>query len=620
MVLDRINGPNDIKNIDREDYKELANEIRRFLVNKISKTGGHVSSNLGVVELTMALHLCLDFPKDKLIWDVGHQAYTHKVLTGRKDGFETLRQFEGMSGFPKRKESDSDSFDTGHSSTSISVALGFAKARDLSCGDHKVYAVIGDGALSGGMAYEALNNAARLKSNMVIVLNDNNMSISENVGGMATYLGKLRTNVRYQGLKDAVQSSLEQIPHGDAIISKIKKSKDLVKRVMIRSMLFEDMGLTYIGPIDGHNIDQLVTAFQSASQLQEAVIVHVVTKKGKGYKLAQNNPAKFHGIGPFHVKTGEEKNQTPKVTYTQIFSEALIDLARKNEKITAITAAMPSGTGLQAFKKKFPNRFFDVGIAEEHAVTFAAGLAAGGFKPVVAIYSTFLQRSYDQILHDVCISNLPVIFAVDRAGIVGNDGETHQGIFDLSFLTSIPNLTVISPKNDWEMAAMLEYAVEMDGPVAIRYPRGNVYQGLQEFKEPIAYGKSEELYKESGIVLLAVGNMVQTAVEVREQLKRRGYQVSLVNVRFISPLDEELLHDLVLNHNLFVTLEENIESGGFGMHISGFLCKYNYMSVEQINISVPNQYVEHGDTEVLKERLGLDCQSIVDKICDGIIS
>ena len=463
-LLDKINEPNDIKKIDSKDYKILAKEIRQFLVHKISMTGGHLSSNLGAVELTMALHLCLDFPNDHLVWDVGHQSYTHKLLTGRKAGFDTLRQFGGMSGFPKRSESDCDAFDTGHSSTSISLALGMAKARDLKNEKSRVFAVIGDGALSGGMAFEALNNAARLKSNLVIVLNDNQMSISKNVGGMSNYLGNIRTNTNYTGLKEDVENRLRSMSHiGNVLADHIKGAKDIVKRLFVPGMLFEDMGITYIGPIDGHDVRQMVNAFENASKLQKAVIVHVCTKKGKGYLPAENDPSAFHGVAPFKPSDGSLKNKEKQLTYTSVFSKKIVELADRDENIAAISAAMPSGTGLSAMAAKYPNRFFDVGIAEEHAVTFAAGLAAMGMKPVVAIYSTFFQRAYDQIIHDVCIGKLPVVFAVDRAGLVGSDGETHQGIFDISYFNSMPNMTVMAPKNVWELDKMLEFAVNFDG-------------------------------------------------------------------------------------------------------------------------------------------------------------
>ena len=471
-ILDRINKPNDIKEVSPAQYNRLAKEIRHFLLHRVSEHGGHLASNLGAVELTMALHLFLDFPKDKLIWDVGHQAYVHKILTGRKEGFYTLREFEGMSGFPKRKESDCDAFDTGHSSTSISVANGLVSARELSGGDEKIVAVIGDGALSGGMAMEALNNVGKLESNLIIVLNDNNMSISENVGGMANYLAKIRSNTAYTGFKGGLEDALNKLPEvGSKIVRRLKQSKDSIKHLFIRGMYFEDLDITYIGPIDGHDIEQMRRALETAAKMPKAVLVHVVTKKGKGYEPAETDPGRFHGVEPFALKTGEVLRPSKGVSYTKMFSDTMVELGEQNKKVVGITAAMPTGTGLTDFANKYPDRFFDVGIAEEHAVTFAAGMAAGGYHPVVAVYSTFLQRAYDQILHDVCIGNLPVTFAVDRAGIVGKDGETHQGVFDLSYLAHIPNLTVMAPKSTLELKDMLFYAASCEFPVAIRYPR-----------------------------------------------------------------------------------------------------------------------------------------------------
>lgn len=614
-ILDQIQKPNDIKQIDKTKYKKLAEEIRHFLVDRISKTGGHLASNLGVVELTMALHLELNFPEDKLVWDVGHQAYTHKILTGRKGEFTQLRMHGGLSGFPKRKESDCDAFVTGHSSTSISAALGMAVARDLESKEHRVVAVIGDGALSGGMAYEALNNAARLNSNLVIILNDNNMSISENVGGMAAYLGKIRANKKYQLLKDDVENVLLSVPKvGERIVRKIKQSKDSIKRLMIAGMLFEDMGITYFGPIDGHNIDQLRLAIDSALKMQEAVIVHVITKKGKGYPLAEKNPANFHGVEPFYPKTGESKSKKKVCTYTDVFKTSLVKLANENDKIVAITAAMPSGTGLDVFREQFPKRFFDVGIAEEHAVTFAAGLATQGMKPVVAIYSTFLQRSYDQILHDICIDRLPVVFAIDRAGIVGNDGETHQGIFDISYLMNIPNMVIMAPKNGVELREMLSFAIQYEGPISIRFPKGEIYQGLEGYQEKIVLGKSELIYQESEILLLAVGTMVRIAEEVRILLKKKGFFVSFVNVRFIKPFDETLLLSLCKGHEVIVTLEENVALGGFGQMVDGLLNKNHMGDRKHINISLPDQFIEHGTTEELFDKYGLSALKVVEKI------
>ena len=513
MIIEMIQKENDIKKLDHTQLKELAEEIRGFLLDKISCTGGHLASNLGVVELTMALHLTLDFPQDKLIWDVGHQSYTHKLLTGRKDGFDDLRKYGGMSGFPKRKESECDAFDTGHSSTSISAGLGYVAARELKGEKYNVVSVIGDGAMTGGMAFEALNNASRLKSNFIIVLNDNNMSISENVGGVSKYLGCLRTAQAYTDLKKGVEDTLKKIPGtGDRIVSRLKKTKSGIKQLFVPGMFFEDMDITYLGPVDGHDVKEMVRVFNEAKRVDHAVLVHVLTKKGKGYLPAEENPAKFHGTGPFHLETGDAKESKGADTYTEVFSKVLLDIAKKDERIVAITAAMADGTGLTPFAKHFPNRFFDVGIAEEHAMTFAAGLAAGGMKPIFAVYSSFLQRAYDQTLHDVCLQNLPVVFAIDRAGLVGNDGETHQGLFDLAYLSGIPNMTVMSPKNKWEFADMIRFAIEFQGPIALRYPRGMAYDGLQEFRAPIVYGKSEVIYEEQDIAVFAVGHMMELSL------------------------------------------------------------------------------------------------------------
>lgn len=618
-ILDKINKPNDIKNIDPQDYRKLANEIRSFLVEKVSKTGGHLASNLGVVELTMALHLFLNFPKDKLIWDVGHQSYTHKLLTGRKDKFDSLRQLDGISGFPKMKESECDAFDTGHSSTAVSAALGMVKARDLKGEDKKIVAVLGDGALTGGMAFEAINNAGRLKSNMIIILNDNNMSISQNVGGMANYLAKLRTNTKYTEFKENMENTLtKRIPGGKDVVNILKRSKDAVKYFMLPSMFFEDMGLTYIGPIDGYNIDDILSALSTAQKAKKAVVIHVITKKGKGYVPAETHPSRFHATPPFCVDNGEPVGHENGITYTQAFSSSLINIAKQNEKVVAITAAMPYGTGLGAFKKHFPERFFDVGIAEGHAVTFAAGMSAEGFRPVVAIYSTFLQRAYDQIIHDVCINKLPVVFAIDRAGLNGGDGETHQGTLDMSFLSNIPNMVVMAPKNKWELGMMLEFALSYDGPVAIRYPKGEAYLGLIESNEPIIYGKSEIIQKERNIAILAVGSMVKTAVNVTELLKTQGKEVTLVNVRFVSPIDYEMLEELSNNHNIFITIEENIRTGGYGQQVSDYLCNYNKQTIRHINFSIPERFIPQGGVNVLYERLGIDAQSIFERILDEL--
>ncbi len=611
MILEMIQKENDIKKLDEEQLKELSGEIRQFLIEKISRTGGHLASNLGVVELTMALHLTLDFPEDKLIWDVGHQSYTHKLLTGRKDGFDDLRKYGGMSGFPKRKESACDAFDTGHSSTSISAGLGYVAARELRGEKHSVVSVIGDGALTGGMAYEALNNASRLKSNFIIVLNDNNMSISENVGGMSKYLNGLRTAQAYTGLKKGVEDTLKRIPGtGDRIVNQIRKTKSGIKQLFVPGMFFEDMDITYLGPVDGHDIRKLVKVLSEARRVDRAVLVHVITKKGKGYAPAEENPARFHGLGPFDIGTGEPVGAEETDSYTQVFSKVLVDIAKRDDKVAAITAAMADGTGLSAFSRRFPERFFDVGIAEEHAMTFAAGLAAGGMKPVFAVYSSFLQRAYDQTLHDVCLQDLPVVVAVDRAGLVGSDGETHQGVFDLSFLSTIPNMTVISPKNRWEMADMLRFAFDFGHPVAIRYPRGVAYEGMKKFRAPIEYGKSEVLYEEEDIVVIFVGHMAELADRVRRGIKDTGYSCSLVNARFVKPLDTSLLEELAKDHRLFVTIEENVLTGGFGEQVADYISRAG-LDVRVRSIGISDEYVEHGNVEVLRKEVGLDKDVIV---------
>jgi 1-deoxy-D-xylulose-5-phosphate synthase len=616
MLLDRITGPNEIKNIEKEDYTQLAEEIREFLIDKISLCGGHLASNLGVVELTMALHLCLTMPDDKIVWDVGHQSYTHKILTGRKEEFCKLRTYGGLSGFPKRRESECDPFGTGHSSTSISAALGIANGFELTGNDSTVVAVIGDGAFTGGMAYEALNNAARLKRNFIIVLNDNNMSISENVGGFSSYLAKIRTAKAYTDLKSGVKNTLNKIPTvGEKIVHQVDKTKSSLKQLMVPGMFFENMGITYLGPIDGHNISQMITVFQEAKKLNHAVLVHVITQKGKGYEFAEKRPSKFHGIEPFDKETGEVLQPKKKAGYTDIFSRVLCELAQKDERVTAITAAMADGTGLSRFSKMYPKRFFDVGIAEEHAVTFGAGLAAAGRKPYVAIYSSFLQRAYDQIIHDVCIQDLPVVFAIDRAGLVGGDGETHQGIFDLSYLNSIPNMSVFAPKNKYELADVLRFSLNFDGPLAIRYPRGEACSDFKEFRETIRYGKSEILYEEKDIALLAVGTMVQTAVEVRKMLKKEGYHVSVINARFTKPVDEECIEKLTQNHKLIVTMEENVLNGGFGEVVGRLVSNLN-TDTKVFSIGVPNFYLEHGSVEMLKKECGLDAAAVKAKVLE----
>ena len=617
MLLDKIVKENDIKKISPEKYELLAEEIREFLIKKISTTGGHLGSNLGAVELTMALHLALDLPEDKIIWDVGHQSYTHKLLTGRKSGFENLRKFGGMSGFPKRKESECDAFDTGHSSTSISAGLGLVKARDIKGENNTVVSVIGDGSLTGGMAYEALNNAARLESNFIIILNDNEMSISENVGGVSKYLNDIRTDDKYINLRNGIYNSLLDKKYGDPIIKAVRRTKNGLKHLFIPGMLFEDMGLTYLGPVNGHDVKGLVEVIGEAKKLKKAVIIHVKTQKGKGYEPAMRHPARFHGAEPFEIETGIPKNKKTKANYTDVFSTVMMKLGQRNEKVVAITAAMPDGTGLKRFSNVYPERFFDVGIAEQHAVTFAAGLAAGGMIPIVAVYSSFLQRAYDQVLHDVCIQNLPVVFAIDRAGLVGSDGETHQGIFDLSYLSSIPNMQVMAPKNKWELSDMMKFAVKFGAPIAVRYPRGEAYDGLPEYREPISYGKSEMIYEEKDIALLAVGSMVKTAVILREMLKEQGYSVTLVNGRFIKPIDTEMIDRLQKNHKLIVTMEENVASGGYGEKVLAYMNEKQYDN-DFMSVCIPDEYVEHGNVDLLKKEIGIDADSVMKRIVDRV--
>lgn len=613
MLLEQIKKENDIKNIAKEDWDKLAAEIREFLIEKISVTGGHLGSNLGAVELTMALHLALDLPEDKIVWDVGHQSYTHKLLTGRREGFENLRKYGGLSGFPKRKESECDCFDTGHSSTSISAGLGMVKARDIKGEKNTVVAVIGDGSLTGGMAYEAMNNASRLETNYIIILNDNNMSISENVGGVSKYLNNIRTADKYLNLRDSIYYSLRDKKNGAAMVEFVRRVKSGFKHLVIPGMFFEDMGLTYLGPVDGHDVKAMVKVINEAKKCKKAVLVHVMTNKGKGYEPAERHPARFHGAEPFDIATGLPKNKKLKANYTDVFSTVMIKLGQRNENVVAITAAMPDGTGLKRFQNMYPDRFFDVGIAEQHAVTFAAGLAAGGLTPVVAVYSSFLQRAYDQILHDVCIQNLPVVFAIDRAGIVGSDGETHQGIFDLSYLSSIPNMHIMAPKNKWELSDMMKFAVKFGAPIAVRYPRGEAYDGLEEYREPIVYGKSEMIFEEKDIALMAVGSMVKTAVEVREKLKEKGYNITLVNGRFVKPIDTDMIGKLSENHTLLVTMEENVESGGFGEKVRSYVDERKF-TMGVLNVCVPDEYVEHGNVELLRKEIGIDADSIVAKI------
>ena len=614
MILDKIKKPNDIHKIPLAEFPQLADEIRSFLIESVSRTGGHLASNLGVVELTLALHNVLDFPDDKLIWDVGHQAYTHKILTGRKGEFETLRKEGGLSGFPKRGESSCDSFDAGHSSDSISAGLGYVRARDLLGEKYHVVSVIGDGALTGGMAYEALNNAAELETNFIIVLNDNNMSISPNVGGMSNYLSALRTAEAYTGMKISINKAVKKIPHvGTAMVDAMRRTKSSIKQLFIPGMLFENMGLTYLGPVDGHNMRQMMRLFNEAKRVKGPVVVHVLTEKGRGYEPARRNPDMFHGIGPFDIKTGRLTQKENFPGYTDVFSEALCEIAEEEKKVVAITAAMPGGTGLKKFSQRYPKRFFDVGIAEEHAVSFAAGLALGGVIPVVAIYSSFLQRAVDQMLHDVCMQKLHVVFAIDRAGLVGADGETHQGNFDISYLGMMPGMTVMAPKNDWEQKEMLRFAVKAEGPVAIRYPRGNACQKFEEYQAPVEAGKSEVLHKGRNVAVLALGSMVEVCQEICEELEKDGIDSTFVNVRFVKPMDTALLDELTENHSLLVTVEENVENGGFGQHVCGYM-ETHHPGCQVLPIAIPDRFVAHGSVDSLREQLGLCTSAIVKKI------
>lgn len=618
MVLDQIKDVGDIKKLNEEELETLRVEIRQFLVESIAQTGGHLASNLGVVELTMALHLSFDPAVDKIIWDVGHQSYTHKILTGRKDGFATLREYGGMSGFPNTRESETDGFNTGHSSTSISVGLGLAEAREITGEHYHVISVIGDGALTGGMAFEALNNASHLKSNYIIVLNDNNMSISENVGGLNRYLSNFRTADAYMDLKDGVIQSLSKIPvYGERMVKKIRNAKSGIKQLFVPGMFFEEMGLMYLGPVDGSDIKQMRKVFSEAKRVRGPVIVHVLTHKGEGYGPAERHPARFHGTAPFDIETGVPLSKQSKAHYTDVFSTVMKKMGEREPKLVAITAAMEMGTGLKRFHNLYPERFFDVGIAEEHAVTFAAGLAKAGLKPVFAVYSSFLQRAFDQILHDVCLQKLPVVFAIDRAGLVGKDGATHQGIYDLSYLSAIPDLTIMAPKNKWELSDMLKFAIAADYPVAIRYPRGNACDLWKEQRASIVRGKSEILCEGEDVALFAIGAMVEIAWNVKEKLSNRGISATVINARFMAPLDEEAILSASEKYSLIVTMEENIASGGFGEHIAALLEREG-AKAGLLTIAIENRYVEHGDVETLRKVLGIDADTIAEKICEEL--
>ncbi len=613
--LDMVDSPKDLRVLSKVQLKLLAGEIRQKIINTVANTGGHLASSLGVVELTIALHYVFNSPEDKIVWDVGHQSYAHKLITGRNKRFHTLRQYKGLSGFPKREESIHDAFNTGHSSTAISAALGIAKARDLKKDNHKVIAVVGDGALTGGMAFEGLNQAGHLKSDLIVVLNDNEMSISKNVGALSLYLTKMITNPRYHKIRKKVESAIKRWVSSKAAERAIGL-EDTLRALSNPGMLFKEMGFKYFGTIDGHDLDKLIGALHNIKQIKGPVLLHVLTKKGKGYKFAEEDRARFHGIGAFNVENG--RNESSKVSYTDVFSDAMVGLGRENDKLIAITAAMRLGTGLLDFSKEFPERFFDVGIAEQHAVTFAAGLAANGFKPVVAVYSTFLQRAYDQIIHDVCLQKLPVVFAVDRGGLVGEDGATHHGCFDLSYLRHIPNMVVMSPKDENELRHMLKTAVSYNGPVAVRYPRGAISGvKLDEKLKKLEIGKGEVLKKGKDAVIFGINKYVYEALKAAKELEKEGINVCVVNSRFIKPLDEKLIAGLCRKIKKVVTIEENALQGGFGSAVLELLEKNN-IKADVRRIGIPDRFIEHGPVEVLREKIGLTKENIV-KVVKGML-
>lgn len=608
--------PNKIKKMDEEQMKVLASEIREFLISKISDTGGHLASNLGIVELSLALQKSFDSSKDRIIWDVGHQSYVHKILTGRMDKFDTLRQFKGLSGFPKTNESIHDAFDTGHSSTSISVLCGISKARDLMGEDYETVAVIGDGALTGGLAYEGLNNLGSLGSKSIVILNDNGMSIEANTGGISDHLSKLRVSKGYYKFKGGVKKTVKRIPKiGNSILHGAGRMRDVLKYALVDGVFFEEMGFTYFGPIDGHDIGAILDAIELAKIAQDPCVIHVMTKKGKGYKYAENNPNKYHGTDPFDIKTGKPLVTGSRKSYSKVFGEKLCELAKENSKICAVSAAMISGTGLEKFAGEFPERTFDVGIAEGHAVTFAGGLARMGMKPVVAIYSSFLQRAFDEIIIDVCLQNLPVVFAVDRAGLVGADGESHHGIFDLSYLTQIPNMTVLAPRDDQELETMLEYAVELNKPCAIRYPRG---ESVTVDAEVLPLSKGAQILKEGNDVhIYAAGMMTKNALKAAEILAEKNIRCAVINPRIIKPLQTDIIDKSIRETSLIITLEDNTTNGGFGSMVSAY-CAGKYSGVKVINIGIDDIFVEHGTITQLQKLTGLDAESVAERISDII--
>ena len=615
-ILDTINSPADVKALSMEELKQLAEEIRQLLISVIAKTGGHLAPNLGVVELTLALHRVFSTPEDKIVFDVGHQAYIHKIITGRREQFPTLRQYGGLSGFPKRSESAHDAFGTGHSSTSISAALGMAVARDIKQQDYNVIAVIGDGSMTGGMAFEALNNAGTLHKRMIVVLNDNEMSISKNVGAMSEYLYHLRTGETYNKIKHDLEGWLKNMDFGSDVLKALRRLKGSVKYLMVPTSIFEELGFTYLGPIDGHDLPTLIEVMQAAKKIDGPVLVHVLTKKGKGYKPAEESPNKFHGTGPFEIATGKKiTNPNAPITYTEVFGKALTELADEDKDIIGITAAMPDGTGLSTFAKAHPTRFFDVGIAEQHAVTSAAGAAAAGLKPVAAIYSTFLQRAYDSVLHDICMQKLHVTLCLDRAGLVGDDGYTHHGVFDYAYLRSMPEMTVMAPKDENELRHMLKTAVDFDGPISLRYPRGSgVGVDITEPMEALPIGKAEVLREGKDVSIWAIGSMVQSAAQAAEKLAEQGISAGVVNMRFVKPLDKELLLAQAKEYGKIVTLEEGVLQGGVGSAVLETLNEAQLLTKCQVlTLGIPDEFVLHGDKKLLFKDLELDVDAIVAK-------
>jgi 1-deoxy-D-xylulose-5-phosphate synthase len=609
-LLNNINSPKDMKKLDINQLKQLSIEIRKFLLQSISKTGGHLASNLGIVEVTMAIHYVFDSPRDKIIWDVGHQSYVHKLLTGRREGFKSLRKFGGMSGFPKRRESEHDPFETGHSSTSLSAAMGFAASRDLSGDDNQIISIIGDGSLSAGMAYEALNHIGHEQKKMIIILNDNNMAISKNTGALSRHLNKIRTAPRYTRTKAEIKNTINGIPLvGESIIQKLDKTKDAIRYMLVPGIIFEEMGLKYIGPVDGHNLEDLIDVLKRVKNFEKPVLLHVVTKKGKGYRFAENHPEKFHGVGPFNMKTGKSKKESKGSSYSKVFSSTLTELADKDKSIVAITAAMPDGTGLSLFAQTHPDRFFDVGIAEQHAVTFAAGLASSGKRPFVAMYSSFLQRAYDQIIHDVCLQNLPVTFCIDRAGLVGADGETHHGTFDLSFLLPIPNITILSPKDGYELKRMLSYTLELDGPVAIRYPRG---KNCEINSDETRISQPEIIRTGRDCIIIAEGSAVNSAISCALTLEKRGVSCGILNLRQIKPIDEKSMLLATAGYGHIVTLENGAVISGMGVQIASIM--KNIDAVKLLTKGYPDNFITHGETNDLIRSISLDSESLANEI------